>query len=83
VNIDVFVLGGIAVLNLVTVFMTYLVKKDVVRTWAEMSELKVQTNHKMDQLIEAKAGEAFGKGVAQERADTEAKTEAKTERTLK
>ena len=60
------VLLAIAAINAFTAVVSY-------RTKQKMALLEVNTNHKMDMLLEAKAGEAFGKGVAKERADTNAK----------
>lgn len=77
------VLVGIALLNAFTAIMTFLGKREasktrvaVQETRADMKVLEVNTNHKMDLLMEAKVGEAFGKGVAQERSDAKLEAQA-------
>lgn len=67
---NIMVLVGIALLNAFTAVVTYMTKRD-------MAKLEVNTNNKMDQLLEAKTEAAFGKGQAAERAD--ARGDAKVE----
>lgn len=75
-DIGTSVLVGIALLNAFTAIMTFLSKREASRTRMDMKLLEVNTNHKMDQLMEAKVGEAFGKGVAQERNDAKLEAQA-------